>query len=326
MRRLLLVALVFVCGLGVVGCPMGVRSKESPEAVKRRAEAIAGDKPYCIQVWGNGNYKEASLHSDLAFSAPDNSWELDYQAFLVEGSGDNPKVLYWSFGKKTFIDGTRSAPPLVCTPRLHFAENLKMTPGIEPSHFDFRVAGRKFSVPYSYRPVVRGGGDPGMTFFAAAPSFSALGKLPAYGQPVSMEDINHHIEVEFRRSDRLHTWLQKTDSSNNVQEAGSAFGLNRDRVGWHGGLSSRTPNEHFQYFFQSADGQITTLIRCPDSQRGYCMHTFYHNGYTYTFHHTPANLPNWKEMQRNLGTLMNSFIIKSDNPARESNEMTSEAE
>jgi hypothetical protein len=55
-------------------------------------------------------------------------------------------------------------------------------------------------------------------------------------------------------------------------------------------------------------GRPTEWLHKNDSSPGDCMHTFYHNGWTYTFHHPREFLGDWKAMQERLSALAASFL------------------
>jgi len=149
-----------------------------------------------------------------------------------------------------------------------------------------------------------------MTFFAAAPHFHPLEAPPQYDQPVRQQDIHALVEVSFGETEIPQVWFQRDTSSYRVEDAGEEFGLKKRSV-WYLHLKTGAPKDRtaIDYYARSSDGRIRALIECPPGQEGFCLHTFYRNGWTYTFNHRPADIPNWRSMQERISSLTASFVI-----------------
>ena len=102
-------------------------------AVVDAAEAIAGDKPYCIQVAAKrSNFVQARARIDFSpltmRTKCDQGWCWQYHAVLVAVDGDPPKLINWSHRMIGFVDevSKRFNPPVasVCQPQPHFAREL----------------------------------------------------------------------------------------------------------------------------------------------------------------------------------------------------------
>ncbi len=276
--------------------------------VKSSTLELVGDRPYCIQVPGNGGYKEARSNDDLSIFKM-RSKSGDHHAVLVIGDEEDGSMFHWSYWKGSFVQGIVGPPVVYCTPKQKFLGLVEHSQLFEPSSLVFRINGLKFAVPFSFRPtVISSGIHSGITFFALSPRFAPLNNPPEYNKPVSASDILSHIEVNFGKTGRPATWLDKKSSIHKVEEAGNEFGLNREFV-WY--LPSNS-TAFVQYASRNERGAVTTLIQCSGGKNGSCLHTFQRDGWTYTFHHHPAEMPNWQAMQNNLVSVTNSFVISRD--------------
>jgi hypothetical protein len=99
------------------------------------AEAIAGGKPYCIQVAaGRDRYDAAAARLDFspltmrARCSQGYCWQN--HAILVVADGDTPALWNWSYRKKDFFQDVLNArtkpPPVLCRPKPHFAQDLPL--------------------------------------------------------------------------------------------------------------------------------------------------------------------------------------------------------
>ena len=103
------------------------------DAVVTAAEAIAGDKPYCIQVAAKrSDFVQARARIDFSpltmrTKCP-GGWCWQYHAILVVEDGGAPGLINWSHRKRGFRDevSTRFKPPVAaaCQPRPHFTREL----------------------------------------------------------------------------------------------------------------------------------------------------------------------------------------------------------
>lgn len=273
--------------------------------VKSSALELGGGRPYCIQVPGNGGYKEARSNDDLSIFKM-RSKSGDHHAVLVIGDQENSSLLHWSYWKGGFVQGIVGPPIIYCTPKQKFLDLVECSQISEPSSLVFRINGLKFVVPFTFRPnVINSGIHSGITFFALSPRFVPLNNPPEYSKPVSASDILSHIEVNFGETGRPAAWLDQNSPIHKVEEAGNDFGLTKEFV-WY--LASNSA-AFVQYSSRNERGVVTTLIHCSGGEAGSCLHTFQRGGWTYTFHHHPAEIPVWQAMQKNLVSVTNSFVI-----------------
>lgn len=107
----------------------------SIDTVIARAEAVAGEKPYCIQVTAvRDNFAPAIAQinfSPLTMRARCSQgfcWQN--HAILIVENGDAPSLWNWSYRKKEFFQNVlnvRTNPPkIVCKPSRHFARDLPL--------------------------------------------------------------------------------------------------------------------------------------------------------------------------------------------------------
>jgi hypothetical protein len=225
---------------------------------------------------------------------------LGPHAILAVGTGNSPDLYHWSYSSKTFIRESHGSPPVDCRPRRHFAATFANAPPADrPS---IRFAGMRFSIPDRYRGHISGAS---LVFSAMAPDFENV--LP---EARSLEAILSQVEVNFADSHRTDAWLSKTSSNCRclVEDTGEEFGL-RAQTRWSVDTSGRKkPSPSFQYFTLSSDNRVATVISCLDKVKIQCMHAFRNGGWTYTFHHSPADLKHWKRMQDKLVELTHSFV------------------
>lgn len=150
-----------------VGFPAGLANGV---VVMWRAEALAGDRPYCIQYASQTDafaYEPARTLFDL--SALKMQQRLDYtagftgaqfvfqrHAVLVFEEGQ-PRLFSWSYRHEDFLDDVNNwpghrAPEVFCTPRKHYARHLPIWWRAPVGNIEFSISGRRFSIPEGYRP------------------------------------------------------------------------------------------------------------------------------------------------------------------------------
>lgn len=317
MRRLKpMYEIVLVFGLLILTISMGALfftrwSQANINYVVESAEKIADNEPYCIDVVSGNSYKEAVSLSDFSGSrmrAPHSwGWYAGPHAILAIGSGVQPDIYHWSYRGKSFIKDDGSKSPVYCNPRSHFATTFSGEQTAELFH-RFRFAGMHLSIPPIYRAsIFNGSSNPTITFYATAPNFESA---PEVGRA---DAIYSHIELNFADTDRTDVWHTKDGPAYIVEESGEEYGLKK-QAKWYVGSGRRREKSgvpSFQYFNISSDNKIVTVIDCPDSVRGECLHAFRSGGWTYTFHHRPVYLAEWKTMQEKLVKLTRSFIKKN---------------
>jgi len=266
------------------------------EKVRNDAEALAGGRPYCIQIPAkDAEYRPVRQWSDLAIFALRGSGPL-HHAVLVVGPHETAEVFHWSYWSQRFIAGTAGPQPIYCDPRADFLKS-SATSTDDRTHIDYYMAGRHFSIPRAYRPVPRWAGQFGLLFYAAAPRFQPLSEAPSRN-----DRVNNLVEVAFQSPYGLETHLRVAGIQYVVESSADEHGLNKQMVRYAG-----STQQGVQYFLRSPHGRVITLIECSDRDDVQCLHSFEHDGWTYRFHHVPSEVPNWRAMQQRLTDLTRSF-------------------
>jgi hypothetical protein len=104
-------------------------------AVIQAAEAIAGDKPYCIQVASSRPFGYLA-QSKLAFAPLTmrtkcrEGWCFENHAVLAVDGDDGRKLMNWSYRFGEFrnevLNAKTKPEPVRCQPRPHFARDLPL--------------------------------------------------------------------------------------------------------------------------------------------------------------------------------------------------------
>lgn len=281
--------------------------------VLQSAKNISGNKPYCIDVASGNTYKEATSADDFSgyqmrsphgwgsYSGP--------HAVLAVGTGSQLASYHWSYGQKTFIkDSNRFV--IYCSPRQHFVESMQENPLQQQTNEKFRYAGLSFSIPKHYEAHVTSAySTPTIVFYAMPPNFESFSP-----NTDKINKINASIEMSLAETNRPDQWLMKNDSSQQVEENTPQFGLMKHTTWYIRPGSVKVIPSYFEYFHISKNKKVDTLINCSNSIQNSnsidlnCLHVFKRNGWTYTFHHSSADLPNWNKLQDNLVRLTRSFL------------------
>jgi len=276
-------------------------SRANIDYVKRSAEQIAGNEPYCIDVaspaerrpatsmYDFSGYNMRAVHSGGVYLGP--------HAILAVGAGNSPALYHWSYTRKSFITESSGPQPVFCEARRHFADTLTNTPAVSPQAI--RFGGMRLSAPDRYRLHISGAS---LIFSAAAPDFENAPSARG-------EAIMSSVEVNIVDSDRTDRWLSRTNSDSIVEDSGEEYGL-RAQTRWSVATDGRkkTSPPSFEYFNLSSDNRVATVILCLDKVKIQCIHVFRSGGWTYTFHHSPSDLKHWKRMQDKLVELTHSFV------------------
>lgn len=263
------------------------------------AEEIAGNEPYCIQVNGGIDYKEALALSDLSGNNMRGAELGNYHAILVIGDVSKPKLLNWSYNRKSFLSDVYGNPAIFCLPQKHFAKVLTNTPKSKPKKLGFVYSGMKFSIPSNARSFTHGVNHLGFSFN------DVRGEITP--------DMHALISVDFESSGVMQGWIYRQNSPNHiVEDDGEVYGLKKQNT-WYFGSGERRKKandpEHIQYYQESNTQVVSTLIACPNDLRGECMHTFQRDGWTYTFKYKPTHVSEWKRLEERVVKLTNSYIV-----------------
>jgi hypothetical protein len=291
---------IAIAAILIVGCAWVLGSGA---IVASRAERLAGDRPYCVQVSSSPDYAQARGTRDFSalrmWAAPGNN-----HAVLVLGDVEHAKLWHWSYRAQDFEPDAYGPPAIFCTPSRHFAKQFPSAATRDTQNVEFYLSGRYFSVPMGFRPAVKTASRKGMSFYARAPAFTQVEGPPAEAAKDRADLLDHFVLVTFAR-DESH--LQPVSTAK-LEAAGEAYGLERQYVHWSGSRSTA-----IDYFARDQDGRIVTAILCVDNVVGQCMHVFERHGWTYEFHHSPLELRNWQALEDNLSARAESFVRKADN-------------
>lgn len=263
------------------------------------AEEVAANEPYCIQVNGGNDYKEALALSDFSGKNMRGAEHGNYHAILVIGDVYKPKLLNWSYNKESFLSNVYGNPGIFCSPQRHFAKTLTDIPKVKPEKQEFVYSGMKFSIPSNTNSFTNGVNHLGFSFN------DVRGEITP--------DMHALISVDFESSNVMQAWIYRPSSPNHIVEAdGEEYGLKRQNTWYFGdGKKKKKTNtpEYIQYYQESNTQVVSTLIGCPNSSRGECMHTFQRNGWTYTFRYKPIHVSDWRQLEQRVVKLTNSYIV-----------------
>lgn len=287
-------------------------NERSIEEILNSAEAIAGNAPYCLQVTGDGDYREVKTRNDISiFNMPVKYLDVSshHHAVMVIERNNETELWHWSYWNHAFLGGVIGPPAIYCTPQPHSLAVIAKNSQSEPNFITIRVTGMTFSAPRAFRLRASSGNSCGILFRASSPLFEAIGTLPDYKGETYSSVTAFSVSVDFGKR-KLDEWLHKDNVSNEVKNAGYMVGLNKQEV-WYLPSAQRSPATYkpsAEYYIRSSDGEILTLINCAGEARGKCLHYFYHDGWTYHFYHEKEFLKDWKVMQERLVLLTKSFI------------------
>lgn len=311
MRRRIFVrrALFILAILGMVG--FAIR-QWSINVVIRAAERTANGNPYCVQVTGESWDREIRELGDLSiFNMPVRyfgSSVTGHHAVMAVETSERLLLFHWSYWEQDFIPGIIGPPALYCRPESGYLHLHNRSSFSDASFVRFRSDEMVFSVPRAFRPSASARE---VSFYSIAPTFTPH-RWRQEDARITAEDINFLVEVNFGETGRSDSWLHKPGESYVVEVRGKENGLNKHVV-WYLPSAKRskayTPSE--DYFVRSPEGRITTLISCPGGTAGDCLHTFYDQGWTYTFKHKKSLLPIWRNMHKRLTALTTSFVISN---------------
>jgi hypothetical protein len=278
----------------------------STEKVRNSAETVADEDPYCIQVPGEGDYRAVRTLADISNLNLHSSSD-HHHAVLAVHRIDGTELLHWSKRNQKFMRGALGPPAIYCTPAPHYLAAIDTRIRQESPSSIIQIEGMVLSIPRSFRPTAKSNSH-GILFYARSPSFEHLQISPKYRARTSPDQGSAFIEIDFGRTGFLNQRLHKADASYRVENAGFELGLSKQLV-WHlPALESPLYRPSVDYFARSPSGQIETLISCDSIAGGDCIHSFYDNDWTYTFHHRKEFLGEWKAMQDRLSTLVKSFV------------------
>lgn len=214
------------------------------------AEEISGKEPYCIQVNAGIDYKEAVKLSDLSGNNMRGEEVGNYHAILVIGDVFKPKLLNWSYNKKSFLSDVYGAPAIFCSPQKHIAKTLNTIQKPKPERQEFIYSGMKFLIPMLAKSFTKRVNHPGIAF------------VDVYGDIAS--DMQALIEVDFQSSGVMQAWIYRPNDLNHiVEDDGEVYGLKKQNTKYFGsgeGRKKANDPEHIQYYQESNTQVVSTLI------------------------------------------------------------------
>jgi hypothetical protein len=281
----------------------------SVSRVKSSALKLAGDTPYCIQIPGEAGYEEVRSTGNLSIFRM-RAAHGNHHAVLMMKNGSTVERFHWSYWNGAFVPGAIGSPAIYCIPRHGFLAAIERSPLPKPATFKFTLDGAAFSIPFSFRPmVIESDAALSITFFASVPDFGPLENPPEYNRAVPARDILSFVEARFGSRSDLSTSLLKNSSTDKVEDAAEEYGLQKQFTWYLPGNSTAA----LQYSAKSRNGDVNTVIRCPGSKLGSCLHVFRKDGWTYSFNHREAEIPHWEAMQEKLVSVINSFKARNQN-------------
>lgn len=294
-----------------------VAAAAMPILVAKKAEAIAGNAPYCIQVASRKDvHKPARTMLDLSgLTMKARGMLLEQQhALLVVGKGEAKRLYNWSYRNRAFVDESaygktpRYWPALYCAPQTGFVRRLPLLIPEESEGLYVQILGREYQIPGAYRPNTRGGYHPKLSLAADAPNF-APHDSPLNDNPRTRLEYDHRfVKIWFSPGDAWFNRIELSDDESALTE-GEEFGLAKRTVQGQE-ASSRNP----QYYLRDADGRLTTLIECGPAA---CRHRFLYDGLLFDFSQSRADMADWAELQQRLIRLMDSFAALDEHTPAE---------
>ncbi|MGZ8175463.1 MULTISPECIES: hypothetical protein [Methylobacter] len=291
-------------------------NERSIEEVLNSAETVAGNTPYCLQVTGDGDYREVRTRNDISiFNMPVKYLDIGvyahHHAVMVVERNNETELWHWSYWNHAFLGSVIGPPAIYCTPQPHFLAAIAKHSQPEPDFIRIRITSMTFSAPKSFRLSASSGESCGIRFRASSPLFEAVGTVPDDKSETYSSFTASFVNVDFGKR-KLNEWLHRNrgDVSQEVKDAGHALGLKKQEV-WYLPSAQKTPTTYkpsAEYYSRSSNGEILTLISCAGEARGKCFHVFYHEGWTYHFYHEKEFLKDWHTMQERLVLLTKSFI------------------
>jgi hypothetical protein len=297
-----------------------------------RAEAIAGDRPYCIQYASQTDafaYEPARTLLDLSplkmqqrlgtAAGMSGAW-IVWQAHAVLVISDGkPSFFYWLYNEENFLDVVRSReedtsrgyypePKVFCTPRQHYARQL-LAWRHAPGKFDISIAGRQFSVPEEYRPRKN---DDALVIDAVSPDFAAYD--PGKNR---LEQYKYDVRISDARSANLSSALERLISTSSAAEKiEPQFDLNRIQLYVDDG--KRRASRGVVYTAYDDAGQLTRLIHCWPANvfpAPSCQLVFLRTGLALAL--AIEDPSEWQPIEQRLADVLASFEINRAGPTGE---------
>jgi hypothetical protein len=288
--------------------------------VMTRAEAIAGDRPYCIQYASQTDpfaYEPARTLFDLsAFrmgaritSGGSTQFYWQNHGILIIDDG-TLRFFNWSYRQENFLDEVLGgkyypsqpnlAPTVFCTPRKHYARRLPIW-SHSPSTFDISIAGRQFSIPESYKPRMNGAA---LVIDAVSPYFTAY-----YRTNSTFAQFYYDISISDENSESLSSVLERIISKYSAAEKVEP-GFNMNKIQLYVDDSIRRMSVGSLYTSYDDAGRLTRLINCGPKYIGLpaplnCWYTFLTDGLAFNLRIDDAS--QWAAIEQKLHDVISSF-------------------
>jgi hypothetical protein len=275
----------------LVCCALLTYGATSSARLRAQAIELAAGEPFCVQVPDRlGIVRPYGMEYLPAWKFSD-TWGLGmigrggfHHAVLIVGDPTAPRSFHWSYFKHKFVEGTYGPFPIVCQSALRYFERQDNT--ADDKKMRFTLAGRTMAIPKQYYPEPQWPGSMvGYSFCASWPLF----------QPPAESCIGTQrptVWVAFETDDKPYGLAQVLPPQ----------GLRREKK-FDGLIRIATPDQSDEYVEIGPDNKVVTSISCMVD----CSHHFSANGLTFSFHHSPAALPQWREMQKRLMDLHTQF-------------------
>jgi hypothetical protein len=246
-----------------------------PRTAIERAKAIAGDRPYCIQVaqgvLGVTGYRPAASKLDLTGMTM-RAAGFQFHAVMAVGEGGDFDLHNWSYRQRDWMPLTireHAQPVISCRTQNGFVEALPLLK-LTGSSAIRQFGNRSLLVPDRYRPRFQP--DSTMTFIARAPAFGSVSYCPELR--LCLFDM---ITVSFLPGSGM-VWFPQ--------------------------------NELTRFQDGSVESGTATHVECASlDPNARCSHTFISDGLLFSFNYPQHQLPQWREMQGSVLALYRSFEI-----------------
>lgn len=273
-------------------------------SIRLRGEAarLAGGQPWCLQVASHRTDVDdpARYRPVRGFGDTLGLWMHGrgayHHAVLVVGHLPAARTFHWSYWKNRFVEGSYGWPqhPVACTPMHDYLRRARSMP--LPENREFWFLGTRYSIPPAYRVSLTWPSTaPGLMFAARAPDF-APSREWCEGRLCNFVSVHAAGDAPQALFDSM-----AGDGRYDVVERGQRFGLDYRLADDRRGTRWRF------HVARDAEGNETTAISCFESDRSQCGHSFVRGRWRFRFHHMPADLDHWRQMQDRVAERVESF-------------------
>jgi hypothetical protein len=266
-------------------CALVAYAHHVSQSLRGQAQDIAASRPFCVQVPGKDSYQAVGAAGDTLGLLMRGHGGY-HHAVLVVGDVRTPDTYHWSYLHHRFIKGTYGPFPIVCRPRRDYLAHPDKA--LDADGARFTLAGRTIAIPAAYHGDPAWPGDLlGYSFLATAPGF-----LPA--DEFCSKRLCSMVHVAFRGGPSPEGMARPVAKEVRMLARRQSDGL----ISIPGRRS---------YIDVDDNGKVLTSIVCMESDSIQCLHVFTHGGLTYSFHHIPADLRQWRALQARLIALHERF-------------------